>query len=179
MAEVVINIKAEDEATPVIEAISEALDALGSELAAMDAGLTKTLTLDVGGALAGASEVIAAIDAIPDVSEKVVLIEYQTMASPVRPFTEGIGYIREKMESLPTESTYTVKYNVAPNPALADNAGVAHAAPQAVTFAPSITINHQGGGASSDAASMARALDDELARMWRSNRSELRRAVMQ
>lgn len=177
MAEVSINIKAEDAATPVLESIGATLDALGAGLSAMDAGLDKTLTLDVTGALTGAAEVVSAIDAIPDVSEKSVVIEYQTMASPVRPFTEGIAYIKDKMESLPTEGAFTVKYS-AEGAAAGGSAQAAAAQPGAVTFSPVITINAQGGGiASGDAASMARSLDEELARMWRTNRSELRRAA--
>ncbi len=175
MAEVVINIKAEDAATPVIEAISATLDALGAGLAAMDSGLSKTLTLDVSGALYGAAEVASAIGAIPDVTEKSVVIEYQTMASPVRPFTEGIAYIKDKMDSLPTEGSYTVKYATDGSPAQGQPNVPAQPGP--VTFSPVINVNAQAGGAAADAASLARSLDEELARMWRTNRSELRRAA--
>lgn len=197
-----------------------ALDALDARLGALQ--LDKALALDVTDAVTGASEVVAALAAIPDVTQKSVVIEYQTMASPIRPFTEGIGYVKDKMESLPGEGTYTVKYAIEeppvaqdvqvssqaaqqtaagespataqasaaqqaqPAPGVADTAPAAQPAgeaasyTQAITFAPTVTINHQttSGGVAGDARAMARTLDEEFARMWRTNRSELRREIL-
>lgn len=222
MAEVQINITAEDNATPVIESLSTgldavsgsldsinskatglgealfemagawpslaqalgaleidvdtgALDSLSSELSGLDAGLSKNLSLDVSDALTGAVSVMSALDAIPDMTQKTVVIEYQTMASPVRPFTEGIGYIKDKMESLPTESTHTIRYEGVSGGTSGSASSVGSSSN--ISFSPTITISPQAGSGSG--AELARALDGELARMWLGNRSELRRAIGQ
>lgn len=145
------------------------VDRLSSLLEGLD--LQKTLTLEVDDAIAGAGAVRAAIDAIPDVSYKEVIVQYKTQASPVRPFTEGIEYIRSMMESLPRESSHTVRYSSAEGASARTASG---ASTGAASFSPSINITMAGGG-STDGASLARQIDAELARLWKYNRSELRR----
>jgi len=51
-----------------------------------------------------------ALDSIPDETNKEVIIEFQTKASPIMPFTEGMNKIKQMMTSLPTGSDYTVKF---------------------------------------------------------------------
>lgn len=179
-------------------AVGAIADAIGS----LPSG--RTLALDVSDALAGAGAVRAAIAAIPDVSEKTVIVRYMTQASPVRPFTEGIEYVRQKMSSLPTEGSYTVKYTSEGKPAPGSTAmpaqpaapvvhpmTIAQAAPypqpappvvrEALTFAPVVTINATVGNAAHEPAeahaALARRIDRALAELWRSGRSELRRTA--
>jgi hypothetical protein len=148
MAEVRINIKAEDNASGVFRALDRGVEAmragasglseafrdvesrtiaassgalefggriasarlavagLGQELQGLD--LARSFVLDVSGALRGAEALRVAIEAIPDVTRKTVILEYKTMASPVRPFSEGMEHIRRMMESLPSESSAAV-----------------------------------------------------------------------
>ena len=183
MAEVKIDIKASDNATPAFRAAEESASGLLGALRALDAvSLDKRVDLDVGGALEGARAVVQAIDAIPDTSVKTVILRYQTQASPIRPFGEGIEQIKKKMESLPSGGDYTMRFgsgrqqnwgaNSSPAPAQ-DRRGLVPLAP----FSPTINLTVTGSGtASTDGTSLAREIDHALADLWRTNRSELRRA---
>jgi hypothetical protein len=145
-------------------------------------GKSKRLALDVSEALSGARQVRGAIDAIPDVTYKDVVIRSKTMASPVMPFGEGLEHIKRKMESLPSGGDYVIRIRPghapgaavdsrsSPGPVAQGGAGLADSS---ITFSPTINVNGAGG----DGRALARDLDLELARMWRYGRSELRKAV--
>ncbi|MBI4822644.1 MAG: hypothetical protein HY805_00210 [Nitrospirae bacterium] len=62
-----------------------------------------------------------------------MVIKYMTLASPIKPFSEGIEYIRSKMESLPIESTHIIRHDVKADNAV--NQGLT------VNYNPQITIN--------------------------------------
>jgi hypothetical protein len=156
--------------------VSSAAGALARINAAIDSlESTKSLRLDATQAMAAALRVQAAIDSIPDVTYKTVIVRYQTMASPLMPFTEGIRHIRSMMESLPTEGAYTVRVRGTPSRPEGTSRGITEVR-QGISFAPTIDI-HSGGGGGGDGRALARDVDRELARMWRYNRSELRRAM--
>lgn len=156
----------EEELTEGIEfkvdagAASEAVKSITDEVEKLIT--TKTLSLDVADALEGARQVREAIDAIPDVTYKDVVVRYQTQASPVMPFSEGMDYIERRMAALPAGGTYTLRPDVAP-------LGGGN-----VTLSPTININ---GVEGREGRSLARDVDLALADMWRTNRSELRRAM--
>jgi hypothetical protein len=131
----------------------------------------KTLSLNVSQAISAVSAVKTALASIPEVTYKDVVVRYQTMASPLRPFTEGMEYIRKKMESLPGESTHTIKYGDLPSSTSPEKGG---APPRNVHFAPTINITAAGGR---DGGALAEEIDRALADRWRYNRSELKRAM--
>jgi hypothetical protein len=114
MAEVRINISAEDRATPVItsavERIRGSLGVVKEQLASLDPLFQKSLNLDIADALEAVDRVKGALASIPDITTKTVVVEYQTKASPVMSFTEGIAHIREKMESLPDGQDYLINF---------------------------------------------------------------------
>ena len=180
MAEVKIDIKASDNATPAFRAAKESASGLLETLRALDAvSLDKRVDLDVGGALEGARAVGQAIDAIPDTSVKTVILRYQTQASPIRPFGEGIEQIKKKMESLPTGGDYTMRFGSGRQQSWGANSSPAPAQDRGglVPFAPTINLTVAGGGAAgAEGATLAREIDHALADLWRTNRSELRRA---
>jgi len=60
----------------------------------------KKLTVDTEEAVTSVQKVKSAIDAIPDVTTKTVIIETYTKSSPLRPFSEGIEYMKNKIKSL-------------------------------------------------------------------------------
>jgi hypothetical protein len=170
MAEVKIDIRAKDEASPAFNSAHEGAARLLGKLREISSiSLKKRISLNVSQALSAARSVKSAIDSIPDVSTKTVILRYQTQASPVRPFSEGIEYIKRKMESLPTGSDYTMRWAQAPlssSQSVADN-----------NFSPTINLTVSGSGAANtDGSSLARDIDRSLAELWRTNRSELRRA---
>ena len=187
MAEVKIDIKASDEATPAFNTAERSASGLVDKLRELDSiSLEKRISLDVGQALSGARSVREAIDAIPDMSVKTVVVRYQTQASPIRPFSEGIEYIKKKMESLPSGGDYTMRFGsgrggtgspVPSGPGIVDKGGQ-------VPFSPTINLTVTGSGAASTegatlAREIAKELDSALADLWRTNRSELRRAQAQ
>ncbi|MDA8168681.1 MAG: hypothetical protein M0Z59_03155 [Nitrospiraceae bacterium] len=122
MAEIKLTIEAEDRASDVFMAVAGAVDNIGSAVSdaalrtgslgdALDAlPLSKTLYLDVSEAVQAASAVSAALESIPDISYKDVILRYFTQASPVMPFSEGMEMIGLKMKSLPVETTHTVRF---------------------------------------------------------------------
>ena len=178
MAEVKIDIMASDEATPAFNTAERSASGLVEALRELDSiSLEKRISLDVGQALSGARSVRDAIDAIPDSSVKTVVVRYQTQASPIRPFSEGIEYIKKKMESLPTGGDYTMKFGRfgaqgvqgGQNPTRQERGGLVP------PFAPVVNLTVNGGGMPVGTA-LAREVDLALADMWRTNRSELRRA---
>ena len=177
MAEVKIDIKASDNATPAFKAAEESASGLLETLRALDAvSLDKRVDLDVSGALEGARAVGQAIDAIPDTSVKTVILRYQTQASPIRPFGEGIEHIKKKMESLPTGGDYTMRFRGGAGSPVPSGPGIVDKGGQ-VPFSPTINLTVTGSGtAGADGATLARELDRALADLWRTNRSELRRA---
>jgi hypothetical protein len=170
VAEVKINITAENKVTPVLHTIGKNIFSLEERLLELDAYLNKTLAVDTTGALRAVEEVKAAINAIPDISYKTVIIQYKTQASPVMPFTEGIKHIKSLMESLPTGQDYTVRFQNHRAPADTSR----HQSTQNITFSPTINITSTSG---KDGEALAREIDRKLAEMWRYNRSELRRAM--
>lgn len=156
--------------------ISSAARALAGINAAVDSlESTKSIHLDALQAVAEALRVKAAIDAIPDITYKTVIVRYQTLASPLMPFTEGIRHIKAMMESLPTEGAYTLRVGGAPTTSggTSIRGYPGSEVRQSISFAPTINIHSRGG----DGRGLASELDRELARMWRYNRSELRRAM--
>ncbi len=183
MAEVKIDIKAQDNATPAFRAAEQSASGLLETLSALDAvSLDKRVALDVSGALEAARAVEQAIDAIPDMSIKTIVLRYQTQASPIRPFSEGIELIKKKMESLPTGGDYTMRFGAqgaqgGQNPPRQNGGGLV---PPATPFAPVVNLTVNSGGGMSGGATLAREvakeLDSALADLWRTNRSELRRA---
>jgi hypothetical protein len=114
MAEVKVNIFAEDRATPVvtsvIETIRRSLGTLKEHLVSLDPCLEKSLRLDVSDALEAVDTVKEALASIPDVTTKTVIVEYKTKASPVMPFTEGIAHVKGLMDSLPDGQDYLVNF---------------------------------------------------------------------
>jgi hypothetical protein len=70
----------------------------------------KTFRLDISSAFSAIEQVKSALASIPDVTVKTVVMKYETQASPLMPFTEGIDHIKGLMESLPGEGTYRVKF---------------------------------------------------------------------
>ncbi|MEJ2183375.1 MAG: hypothetical protein P8Y66_07610 [Nitrospirota bacterium] len=204
MAEVRIQIEAEDRATPVFEALAESargllaetasgFEALGRKIekkrtltlgveAAM-AGvgalrgalaslpLERTLALDAGPALLQVAELRAALAAIPDVSYKDVVVRYHVQASPVMPFSEGIEHVRSLMKSLPRESDYVLRVR---REGLSPSGGSAPVQVAPATFAPTVNVSVPEGRGGGD---IARRIDVELARLWRHDRSELKRAM--
>lgn len=156
-----------------VQGIAEAISALDT---------SASLQMDASQAIAAVAEVSSALDAIPDVTYKSVVMQYMTQASPVRPFTEGMQYIKQTMDSLPKETTHTIKY--AGQPASANGAqpsaasgSASQGAGAAASFSASISINLSSSGAQTDGATLAREIDRELASLWKGNRSELRRAA--
>jgi hypothetical protein len=151
----------------------EAIDGLGASLASID--MDKTLCLDTSAAIVGALQVKSAIDAIPDIQYKTVIVQYKTQSSPVRPFSEGMEYIRKKMESLPVETRHVIRYGSdTAAPALSPVPSDVRQQQAAPVFAPAITVNAAQG---QNAEALARDLERALADRWRNNRSELRRAM--
>jgi hypothetical protein len=158
-----------------LDVSSAALAMAGINAAADTLEGTRSIHLDAAQAMAEAIRVKAAIDAIPDIAYKTVIVRYQTMASPLMPFAEGIRHIRSMMESLPTEGTYTVRFGGAParTEGLSATGQRGFETRQNISFAPTINIHSSGG----EGRALASEIDRELARMWRYNRSELRRAM--
>ena len=101
---------------------------------------------------------------------KTVIIEYKTKASPIRPFGEGMDEIKKRMESLPTSGGYVVQ--------AAGMGGATRGASSGLggginaTFHTTIT-----GAGGTSAPVSAKAVDADLATLWRSNRSALRHAM--
>ncbi len=138
----------------------------------------RAFNIDNSQALDAIAAVRSAINAIPDVTYKDLVYRVKTQASPIRPFSEGMEYVRQKLESLPTGSDYTVRFRDSARTgapmAQAGSGGNSSGA----SFNPTINLSLTGGTASSG-GSIARELDQGLADLWRTNRSELRRAMTQ
>jgi DNA repair ATPase RecN len=133
------------------------------------------LNIDASQALAAVSAVKKRIDSIPDVSVKTLIMRVVTQASPVRPFSEGMDYVEDRLRKLPSGTDYTVRVrghdSGKPLPApTASSAGV--------SFSPTMHVHVSGAGASSGRA-LAREMDRALSDLWRTNRSELRRTMTQ
>jgi hypothetical protein len=150
----------------------EAVKNITGELSKLDA--TKTLDLDASSAVQAVNEAKAAIDAIPDVSYKTVIVQYKTQASPVMDFSEGMAYIEERMASLPAEGTYTVNYENVPARGAVSDVQAPGGTARNISFSPTIQITSIGGKSGGE---LAAELDRALAEKWRYNRSELRRAM--
>lgn len=178
-ASVGFTITAEDRASAVIEEVGGKLEGIGGALDAL--GWERSLAVDASGALAAVASVGAALDAIPDVTTKSVVIQYYTQASPVMEFSSGIAYIKERMEALPSEGAYTVKYAGVPEAGGAGGGATVASSPSGggtTNFSASITVNAgNAGGTGSGGAAIARDIDAALADLWRYNRSALRKAV--
>ena len=153
------------------DAVEESVGSLKNQLSGLDSLLDKTLSITIAQAIRNTGEVKTALASIPEVTYKDVVVRYQTMASPLRPFTEGMEYIRKKMESLPVESTHTIKYGDLPASTSPEKGG---APARNVHFAPTINITAAGGR---DGGALAEEIDRALADRWRYNRSELKRAM--
>lgn len=148
--------------------IIKSLSSIEDGIKGLDPMLDKSVSLDNASALAAAGDVMAAIAAIPDVSYKQVIVQYMTQASPVRPFSEGMEYIKQKMQSLPSESAHIVKYEGHDGQSQPSGA-----MSQSIAFSPVINIS----SAASTGRAMAEELEAAMADRWRYNRSELRRAI--
>ncbi|MDP3013085.1 MAG: hypothetical protein Q8M92_02500, partial [Candidatus Subteraquimicrobiales bacterium] len=73
--------------------------------------MSLSIKVDNSQALAAVGEVKAKIDSIPDVTYKKIIMEVVTKASPERPFSEGMGYIEDRLGSLPTGGKYTMDFS--------------------------------------------------------------------
>ncbi len=157
--------------------------------------------LETAAAAAEAKKLRERVDKLfpPEGLHRVVVIEYKTKASPIRPFGEGMDAIEKRMNSLPTGMTYTISANGIPSdyeartgvsangiPLGSQNrfqgmvplGGGGAAAPAAVNLTANITIN---GGVTDGARSLLKELlkemDKGFADLYRSNRSLLRVAI--
>ncbi|GER92690.1 hypothetical protein A45J_0408 [hot springs metagenome] len=81
---------------------------LGNEFIAAQGKAAIEIKLDNSAAKAAIEEIKAGIQSIPDVTYKKVIVESYTKASPERPFTEGIEYMKGKMDELNTTAKYTM-----------------------------------------------------------------------
>ncbi len=179
MAEVKIDILAQDNATPAFNSAEQSASGLLETLSALEAvSLDKRVGLDVSGALEAARAVEQAIDAIPDMSIKTIVLRYQTQASPIRPFGEGIEQIKKKMESLPTGGDYTMRIGSGRQGGPLSREAETPSSGRGLVppFAPVVNLSVNGGGSMPEGATLAREIDMALADLWRTNRSELRRA---
>lgn len=134
--------------------------------------------LETAAAEAAAKDLRTKVDALfpPEGLHRVVVIEYKTQASPIRPFTEGMEDIKKRMESLPTGSTYTARVTGL------DSVGSTSqkSSTGGVTMNPvfNLTVSGSGGSASGSGSSgSAKDLDKQLADLWNSKRSQLRQAM--
>jgi methyl-accepting chemotaxis protein len=91
-----LNLEIDPSAIKGIEELNASITGLKKEIETPYA-----FCLDVSQAVKAVSEVNSAIASIPDVTVKTVILQYQTQASPLMPFTKGIDHIKELMESLP------------------------------------------------------------------------------
>jgi hypothetical protein len=148
-----------------------AFDDLGkikSQLDSIKSPIEKIFKIDNSGALKAISDAKSALDSIPNISTKTVIIEYKTQASPVRPFSEGMAYIKSQMESLPVETSHTVKYSSGPGTGTGASAGGI-----TVNLSPTVNIS----GAPSDGAKIARDFQERLASDILTNRSPIMPAI--
>lgn len=154
-----------------------AVEALG-ELEERVSGLVfkGLLHLDTSNALSTVSALKARIDSIPDVSVKTVIVRVQTQASPVRPFSEGMDYVEERLRSLPSSTDHTIRILGQDIPAASISTRQAAHSMEGVTFSPTMHV-HVSGPVASSGRALAREIDQELSELWRSNRSELRRTM--
>lgn len=81
---------------------------LGNEFISAQGKAALEIKLDNSAAKAAIEEIKAGIQSIPDVTYKKVIVESYTKASPERPFTEGIEYMKGKMDELNTTAKYTM-----------------------------------------------------------------------
>ena len=167
MAEIRLDINARDNATPAIDSI---LDAFRSGVREIEK--TRRIDLDERPALAAIGSVKRAIESIPDVTYKDMVVRVKTQASPIRPFSEGMDYVEGRLRALPSGTEHTIR--VRGHDAWSVQ-GTGPARPDSYNFSPTVNLSVSGGGASG--SGLARDIDRELASLWRTNRSELRRAV--
>jgi hypothetical protein len=161
-----------------LSSIEQDVNAMKEQFSSLDPQLDKQLTIDTTDVPFAVASVQSYLDSIPDVTVKKVIVQMYTQASPVRPFGEGMAHVRRELESLPQGQDFTLKFNrrsaQLPAGLYSGGGGGAPATTAAgASFAPVININGaQGGG-----REMARDLDRELARLWRTRRSHLREAM--
>ena len=90
----------------VKESALSAMDLIKDKIAELPA--EKKFKIDADEALRTVREVQRKIDEIPDITRKKVIVEAYTKASPVRPFSEGIDYMMERLDSLSGSGEFTV-----------------------------------------------------------------------
>lgn len=81
------------------------------DLGATIAGIQEkeiTIKIDTAQAVLAVDELKSKLDSIPDVTTKTVIIKTYTESSPIKPFTEGIAYMQEKLNSLSGAGEYTM-----------------------------------------------------------------------
>ena len=66
------------------------------------------LTVNTDEAMTAVKELKSEIDSIPDVTYKKVIIQTFTESSPIRPFSQGIEYMQEKLNSLSGRGEFTM-----------------------------------------------------------------------
>jgi len=149
--------------SPVSDCITE-IERLKSTLNSIDDLTEKTLHVDTTQALDAIWEIQSALASIPDITYKSVVVQYYTQSSPVRPFSEGMAYIKSQMESLPNESAHTVRYS--------DRGAGGGAGGIVVNLNP--TVNISGAG---DGTKIAREFEERLASDILMDRSPLVPAI--
>jgi len=150
--------------SPVSDCITE-IENLKSSISSIDDLLEKTLFIDTSQALGAIWEVNSALASIPDITYKSVVVQYYTQSSPVRPFSEGMAYIKSQMESLPNESAHTVRYS---------DRGAGGSAGGGIVVNLSPTLNISGAG---DGTKIAREFQERLASDILMDRSPLVPAI--
>ena len=102
-------IKAELDSIPdttPVEALVENINALASISTVVDdlesiPDITREINMEIAAALDAIDTVEHKLASIPDVTVKTLVMKVETEASPRRPFSEGMKYIKEKIEDLP------------------------------------------------------------------------------
>lgn len=151
---------------------------LVDDVAVADAAIKapRDFELDTAKATEEATLLRKKVDALfpPEGLHRVVVIEYKTKASPVRPFSEGMDDIKRRMESLPTGGAYTLQVGGVGGTGLGAPAGsrTTGAASGGNSFVANITVAGGQGGSGT-----AKEIDATLADLWTSRRSRLRAAM--
>ncbi|MBI5057007.1 MAG: hypothetical protein HZB61_10375 [Nitrospirae bacterium] len=93
--------------------VESAMSSIREVDSAMSMDATKKLNVDAAQAYAAIQSVKAGLDSVHD---KTVTLTVKTMlsASPAQPFTQGVSYVTDKLNSLPKETDHTVKVNWEP-----------------------------------------------------------------
>jgi TP901 family phage tail tape measure protein len=129
------------------------------------------LLVDTKQALVEVEKIIDLLDSIPDEVIKKVNIQYFLEASPRLPFSEGFRKLVDKMQSLPSDSDFTVH---------ARRNGIGQVSRQDPATTPVVintVINIEGSG--KDGKELAKEIDREQGLLILANRSNTHRALIQ